>query len=137
MEPIDLSALEAELAGDGPMIESSAEAMHLWIAAGQLLYSLSPDDLVDEIKAEFPRYMNPESVRDLFREAREEGDVATDRLMDELGDFAKLVIGRLSDWLEAHGLGDAAFLVYFPCHNGNGTLVLKDKTTGTFKLREW
>lgn len=137
MEPIDLSALEAELAADGPLLESSSDAMHLWLAAGQLLFSLNNEVLTEHIKSLDPVLMDPIAVRDMLRDARLEGDEAVDRLLDTLGDFAKVILGELADFAVRHEFGDAAFLVYFPCHNGNGTLTLRDKDTGTYKLREW
>lgn len=136
-EPVDLSAFEAELLSD-PLIGSVEEALHLWLAAGQVLFALQPPPVMLRMRAAYPDLMDPEQVSGMFAEVREsENEEMRDKLLDKLGDFAKTALRELAEYFGSNEMPDAAFLVFLPCHMGNGTLTLKDKETGLPKLRVW
>lgn len=135
--PFDFSEFEAELTADGPLIETGEEALHWWIAAGQVLFSLGPEPVIAELTLEYPEFMDPESVRTMWAAAKaDDRETEVPRLLDRLSDFAKVVVSKLGDYFLLHGMDDPEFTVYFPCHNGNGTLKLRDKD-GKANLKAW
>lgn len=129
-----LSEYEEEF--DAPVLSSSEEAMHWWLAAGQLLYSLRPEGLIEKLSEEYPELMDADATRELLHEARDGGKEAVDRLLDRFGDFAKVVLTYLGDYFVVAGMPEAAFLAFLPCHQGNCTVTLRGED-GKPRIRVW